>query len=114
MLRDWRPFLEDIVRACERVTRYVMGLSFDAFVRDERTYDAVLRNLTIIGEAAKQIPEFDRANWPDVDRRNISRFRDIAVHHYFALDDRLVWDIAANKVPELLAQLRKQDPPLPS
>ena len=57
MSRDYRPFLEDIRRACEKVIRYTAGFTFEQLVADERTMDAALRNLTIIGEAVKQIPQ---------------------------------------------------------
>jgi uncharacterized protein with HEPN domain len=110
MSKDFRLYLDDIARACERVLRYTAGMGFDEFVHDDRTYDAVLRNLTIIGEAAKQLPESIRAEYADVDWRNIGRLRDIAVHHYFALDDSIVWDIVTNKVPELLQHLRSEPP----
>jgi uncharacterized protein with HEPN domain len=51
MSRDYRPFLDDIRRACDKVVRFTAGQSFEEFVADEKTFDAVLRNLAIIGEA---------------------------------------------------------------
>lgn len=105
MSRDYAPFLDDIRLSCERITRYTTGLSYEQFLADEKTYDAVLRHLTIIGEAAKQIPTGIQVQHPGIEWRRIARFRDIVVHHYFAIDNQIVWDIVANKVPELLAQL---------
>jgi uncharacterized protein with HEPN domain len=113
MSRDYRPFLDDIRRACEKVARFTAGQTFEEFVADEKTFDAVLRNLAIIGEAVKQIPQEFRDQHPTVEWRKIARFRDLVIHHYFAVDEQIVWDIVQNKAPELLDQFVKLQPPEP-
>jgi uncharacterized protein with HEPN domain len=113
MSRDYRPFLEDIRLAAEKILRYTAGMDFDQFRGDEKTVDAVLRNLMIVGEAAKQIPEEVRALAPEVEWRRVARFRDIVVHHYFAVDLQIVWDVVANKVPELVSHLADLQGKLP-
>lgn len=105
MLRDYRPFLADIRRSCQRVVRYTQGLTYEQFLADEKTYDAVLRHFTIIGEAVKQIPDEVRSQHSVIEWRKIGRFRDLVIHHYFAIDNEIVWDVVENKVPELLSQL---------
>ncbi len=55
--RDWRLYAEDIITACSKVRRFIAGMTFEAFAADERTQDAVIRNIEIIGEAAKNIPD---------------------------------------------------------
>jgi uncharacterized protein with HEPN domain len=57
MPRDYRVSLEDIVEAIGKIRRYTTGLSFKDFAEDEKTMDAVVRNLEIIGEAIKKIPD---------------------------------------------------------
>jgi uncharacterized protein with HEPN domain len=57
MSRDWRIYLGDILHACDKIQRFTAGISQAAFLADERTVDAVVRNLEIIGEAAKHVPE---------------------------------------------------------
>ena len=57
MSRDWKLFLEDIIESCEKIMRYVDQETQEQFMADERTFDAVIRNLEIIGEAAKNVPE---------------------------------------------------------
>ena len=109
MSRDYRPFLADIRLSCERIIRYTNGFTYDQFLADEKTYDAVLRHLAIIGEAAKQIPPDLRSKYPSVEWRKIARFRDIVIHHYFAIDNAIVWDIVENHVPQLLGQLTASD-----
>lgn len=65
MSRDWRLYLEDILAACRKVQRYTAGMTLGALQQDERTYDAVVRNLEVIGEAAKRVPE----NVPELARQ---------------------------------------------
>lgn len=72
------------------------------FLRQELVYDAALRNLEIIGEAAKAIPVEVRERFPQVHWKAIVGLRDVLAHAYFALDDDTLWDIVTNKVPELL------------
>jgi uncharacterized protein with HEPN domain len=60
MSRDWRIYLDDILASCQKVQRYTKGMNQKDFLNDERTYDAVVRNLEIVGEAAKHIPHYVR------------------------------------------------------
>lgn len=92
MSRDARLYLEDIVLACDKIERYTAGFDFDGFVGDDRTYDAVLRNLEVIGEAAKRVPDEIRREMPQIPGRAIAGFRDFVAHVYFALDDQIVWN----------------------
>lgn len=105
MSRNPRLYLEDMQQSCAKILRFTAGLSFDQFKQDDRTYDAVLRNLEIIGEAAKNMPEELRQRFPFVEWRKISGFRDIAAHQYFSISDSIIWDIIQNKIPQLSAQI---------
>lgn len=105
MSRNYRLFLDDIRSSCERIRRHVGGMTKEEFLADEKTYDAVLRQMTIIGEAAKQIPQEVRDLYPAVEWKEIGRFRDIVIHHYFGIDEKIVWNIVATEVPALLADL---------
>ena len=102
MSRDYRLYLDDIRESCEKVLRYVHGLTFSQFVHDEKTFDAVVRNLEIIGEAAKHIPPDIRSRYPEVEWPKIAGLRDVVVHEYFGLDGDILWDIVQNHVPALL------------
>lgn len=105
MSRNHLLFLDDIRASCERIIRHLGSMTQEDFLADEKTYDAVLRQLTIIGEAAKQIPQDARAIYPGVDWKGIGRFRDLVIHHYFGVDDKIVWNMASAEVPILLADL---------
>ncbi len=82
-------------------------MTLEDFVVDERTYDAVVRNLQIIGEAVKQIPPEVREQYPSVEWRKIAGLRDVLAHAYFSLENETLWDIVQNKVPELLEQMQR-------
>ncbi len=67
MSRDYKVYLEDIIEAIAKINRYTEEMSFEIFSKDERTVDAVVRNLEVIGEAAKQVPDDLRAAHPDME-----------------------------------------------
>lgn len=101
MLRDWKFYVDDIAVSCRKIGDFTTGLTLAQFTKDEKTYDAVVRNLEIIGEAAKHIPEDVRQQLAGIDWRNVAGMRNILAHAYFGIDDDLLWDVVQNKVPEL-------------
>ena len=107
MSRSWRLFLEDIIEASDRVLRYSEGKDLPTFSADEMAYDAVLRNLQVIGEAAKAVPADVRQVHPEVDWKGMAGLRDVLAHAYFGLDDETLWDVVTTKVPQLRNQVRR-------
>lgn len=63
--REWRLFIQDMIEFSEKVLAYTAGLNQCAFVTDSRTYDATLRNLALIGEAATHVPRDARQAHPE-------------------------------------------------
>ena len=70
-------------------------------------YDAALRNLQIIGEAAKAVPADVRQRHPEVDWKGMAGLRDVLAHAYFGLDNDTLWDVVITKVPQLRNQVRR-------
>ena len=109
MPRDFEVYLEDIRQAIGKIKSYTAGLDRTAFDHDDRTIDAVIRNLQIIGEAAKMIPESLRADYPIVEWKKIAGLRDILAHQYFEVDLDIIWDVLQNKLPELDRELGERN-----
>ena len=106
MPRDSRVYLEDILEATRKIVSYTQNHTKAAFLEDEKTFDAVVRNLEVIGEAVKKLPEDLRAQHPALEWKKMAGLRDILIHEYFGLDTEIVWDIVKNKVPTLDRQIR--------
>ena len=104
--RPARVLLEDIRIAISKVERYTFGIDKLSFVQDDKTVDAVARNLQIIGEAAARLPaEFTEAN-PQIEWRKIVGLRHRIVHEYFGVDRELVWEIVQTDILELKQKLQ--------
>jgi len=101
MPRDYKVYLEDILESARRIRAYTSAMSLKELAHDTKTLDAVVRNLEIVGEAAKNIPEAIRAQRPQVEWKRIACLRDILIHEYFGVDTEIVWDIIKNKLPPL-------------
>jgi len=106
MSRDELMYIRDIAESCEKIMNFASGLTKTKLLRDAKTYDAVIRNLEIIGEAAKQISGPTKTQMPDVNWRKIAGLRDILIHDYFGIDNNILWDVVQNKIPELLKTVK--------
>ncbi|WP_066633208.1 HepT-like ribonuclease domain-containing protein [Desulfolucanica intricata] len=101
MPRDYKAYLSDIIGAVNKIERYTNNLSFQDFLQNELVQDGVVRNLEIIGEAVKKIPDHIKRKKPDIEWKKIAGLRDILIHDYFGIDVVIVWDIIKNKIPVL-------------
>ena len=103
---DWRVRIEDILEAIERIRRYTTGMSDSQFVADDRTVDAVIRNLEIVGEAAKRVPQAIVERHPEIPWSRMTEMRNILVHEYHSVDPSIVFDSARHDLPPLVGPLR--------
>jgi uncharacterized protein with HEPN domain len=105
--REWRLYLDDMVECCRKVLSYTRNLEFAEFTTHGMVHDAVVRNLEVLGEAAKNIPAPVRERHPQVSWREIAALRNVLAHGYFGLEDETLWDIVQVKVPALALQLEQ-------
>ena len=91
--RSTRLLLEDILDAIEKIVQYTCEMDYEAFVGDTKTFDAVVRNFEIIGEAANMLPDEIEERYPDVEWHRIIGLRDRLIHGYFGVDPSIVWQI---------------------
>jgi len=104
--RSWELRISDIIEAIENVLYYSLGMTFEQFVEDRKTIDAVIRNFIIIGEAASHLPEDFTEMHPDLPWREMRDIRNIVVHEYFGVDNMIVWETLQKNLPPLLPLLK--------
>lgn len=107
--REWRFYVDDMIAFAERVLAYTDGMDQIVFEASALNYDATLRNLELIGEAATHVPEAVRSRHPDIPWRMIVATRNRLIHGYLGIDNDTVWSIVRDETPNLLTQLRRID-----
>ncbi|HSB77533.1 MAG TPA: DUF86 domain-containing protein [Candidatus Methylomirabilis sp.] len=106
MPRDHRLYLDDILEAVARIRTYIEGMDYPRFLSDQKTMDAVVRNLEVIGEAARALPEQVKDARREIDWRKIVGLRNLLAHEYFGVSARVVWDVVQTKLESLEAACR--------
>jgi len=97
--------LNDIRQAIDRIAQYIKNLSFDAFSEDQKSVDAVVRNLEIIGEAANRLPDEFKKKYSEIEWYKVVGLRHRIVHEYFGIDLEIIWQILHKDLPELKQKL---------
>jgi uncharacterized protein with HEPN domain len=103
--RDASLYVADMIEACERVLRFTNDVERADVAAGSMVHDAVLRNLEVLGEAAKRVPAEIRALAPAIAWRRIAGLRDVLAHAYFGVDEDIIWDVVRTEVPALLPKL---------
>ena len=99
--RDWRFRVRDILAAVYAVAEYTDGMTYEEFVADGRTRDAVVRNLMTMGESVRWIPDVVLGKHPKVPWRTLRGMRNVVVHEYFGIDDDILWQTVRGDLPPL-------------
>ena len=92
-------FVMDILESIEKIEKYRKAMTYDEFIKDDKTKDAVVRNLEIIGEAANSIPESIREQYPEIPWRSVTDMRNKLIHEYFGVSYLIVWETIEQDLP---------------
>lgn len=106
--REVRLYVEDIQTAIQRIEEYTAHTTFQEFVEDIKTVDAVVRNFSVIGEAVKNIPEEIKSQHQNIPWEEIIGMRNKIIHEYFGVDEEILWKTIKNDLPvfkELISEL---------
>ena len=107
MHRSYLHFLDDIKEAAGKIQDYTKEMSYEEFLADRRTQDAVIRNFEVIGEAIKNLPDTVKTRHPTVEWRQIAGLRDVIAHGYFHIDFEVIWEIVTDRIPEFKKNIAK-------
>ncbi len=103
--KDVSLLLQDIKISVSKILDYTNNVTFDDYEADAKTRDAVEHNFQIIGEAANRVPAYLKEQHPQIEWRIIKDFRNFIIHEYFGINNRIVWDIIQNRLPDLLSAI---------
>lgn len=105
--RRVRLFIEDMLEAISKVEQFTQGSHEEGFERNALVSSAVIRQLEVLGEAAANVPETVRADYPDIPWRRIVGLRNMLIHVYFQVDLSIIWQIITVNLPETKEQLEE-------
>lgn len=105
--REWRFYIQDMIGFANKCLVYTEDMNQEAFIASGIAYDATLRNLELIGEAATRLPSEIRDAHPDIPWRMIIATRNRLIHAYLGIDDDTVWSIIQDDLPDLIEKLNK-------
>lgn len=106
-VREWRFYLDDMIGFAEKVLAYTESLDQSRFEASGLNYDATVRNLELIGEAATHIPQHIRDAAPHVPWRTIIATRNRLIYGYLGIDNDTLWSLIQSDIPGLLQELYK-------
>ncbi len=105
MKRDYSLYLKDILQAADDIESFIGDMTFDVFLSDKKTRGAVVREIEVIGEAAKNIPKAIRDKHKELPWQDMARMRDKISHVYFGINYEIVWKVVKERLPEIRASV---------
>ena len=100
-MKQPKLYLSHIIKAIDTIQEYLKGFSHDDFLKDEKTQDAVIRNLEIIGEASSKLEQEFIKQLPQIPWRDIKDFRNKLIHDYWELNLEVIWEAVTKEIPQL-------------
>ena len=107
MKRVVKDHVNDIIDSMNKAMKFIEGMSYEQFTRDDKTVFAVVRALEIIGEAVKKIPEEIRVKYPEIPWKGMAGMRNKVIHEYFGVNLKYVWETVGKRIPELKPMFEK-------
>ena len=105
--RDWQVRVTDILGAIAAIQEFTAGMDYASFVRDQKTVDAVLLDISVIGEAAGYVPENVVSAHSEIPWRDMREMRNVVVHAYFRIDNEILWDTVQFNLPAIRPPLKR-------
>jgi uncharacterized protein with HEPN domain len=105
--RDLRDYLQDILEAVNDIDSFVADMSYEQFIKDKKTLNAVVRSIEIVGEASKRLPESLKVKNSELPWREIAGMRDKLIHAYFGMDAETIWKTVKENIPQLKQTIKK-------
>jgi len=102
-----KDHVNDIIDSMNKAMKFIEGMSYEQFIRDDKTVFAVVRALEIIGEAVKKIPEEIRVKYPEIPWKGMAGMRNKVIHEYFGVNLKYVWETVGKRIPELKPMFEK-------
>ena len=105
--RDYRDYLQDILDAVNDIESFVDDMTYEDFIKDRKTLNAVVRSIEIIGEATKNIPKPMKAKYKELPWKQMAGMRDKLIHAYFGVDTETLWKAVKDNIPPLKTSIEK-------
>jgi len=105
--RSGLDYLRDIIEMMGKIEKFIQGMGFEDFKRDDKTNFAVFRALEVIGEASKHVPEAVKRRHPHIPWKRMAGMRDRLIHGYFGVDLEIVWQTVKRLIPDLKSKLEE-------
>ncbi len=103
--RNEKVLVEDILESLVKILEYTKGMTYDDFLADSKTREAVYRNIEVMSEAAHRLPQYFMNDHREIEWYKIISTRNIIVHHYDEIDDMIIWNVVTKKLPDLKKKL---------